>query len=180
MDYSVHLLTLVHISSVQWSPVESGQSAGVQPDYVGERKVLLTADEWGKAAKRAKRLSTVYGLRRESNIAYKRAKKSKIRHRVKANVYSEDAITFSQTTTRNVTKKERNRAKNTLSATESCQTSFDNAQKSIRKSDEHLKRLGINFEAEEAARKKAKEARKKDEEARRGEAAAGLLSLHRT
>jgi len=140
----------------------------------------LTAAEWGKAAKRAKRLTAEYGIRRESNIAYNRAKKNKIQHRERANVYSKDAITFSQTTPRDATKKERNRARNALAAMESCQTSFYDAQKSIRKSDEHLKRLGINFEAEEAARKKAKEARKKDEEARRGEAADGLLSLHRT
>ena len=42
VNCSVYLLTLVHLSSVWWSPVESGQSAGVQLDYVGERKVLTT------------------------------------------------------------------------------------------------------------------------------------------
>jgi len=140
----------------------------------------LTAGEWGKAAKRAKRLSTVTGMGREYMIEYRRAKENKIRHRDKAIGYRKDAITFSQKAPRHATKEERDRAKNAVPSTESCEISFYDAQESIRESDKHLQRLGIDFEAEEAARKKAKEARKKAEEARRMEAADGLLLLHRT
>jgi len=133
---------------------------------------LSTANHWRKAAKQAKRLSTEKGLCKKYAKEHRYTKKKKTRYRNKASSYKEVAKIFSQGTRQCGTVKQQDLARNAPSCTKSAQKSKGQAEESIKKSSADLRRLGIDFEAEEAARRGAKEA------AKEAVALDGLLSLH--
>jgi len=156
-------------------------SAFHRDTVVAYKAHLSTADHWQKAAAQAKRLSTENRVPKFYTKEYLRAEKQEIRYRDRASLYRDAAIIYRQGSRNDGTVEQQNLARNALPRAESAQRSLAHAQRSIEQSSADLRSLGINFEAEEAARRGAARrgaAGRGAEEAVRKEALDGLLSLY--